>query len=77
MEPAGVQRELAGFDGHLLESPSNLSTMDLRSDRDVISLSYRSAGMGDMASQSIAGHKGPRAGVKTRAYRAWKASQQR
>lgn len=77
VEPAaGVHREGAGPDGNLMQAPASPAWWRANINQDVAGYINMSVGMGDTASQGPAKRRGLRAGVRTRAYRAWKATQQ-
>lgn len=76
VEPAVVHREVAGPDAYPIKAPAQFTALGLASDQNVTGLVDRAAGMDAVAQQGPARRRALRAGVKSRAFRAWKASQQ-
>lgn len=72
VKPVEVRRELVGPSGNLAKVPAGPAGREVRSRQDVAGCEGLSADIGGTTGQRPAMRRGYRAGVKTRACRAWK-----
>lgn len=74
LEPADVRQEATRHDRTLKQVPAGFTRREMASDQDIAGHHNMSAGMGGISGEGPAKTRGPGAGVKTRAFRDWKAT---